>query len=177
MATLWHFENGQWYPQSLQPNQRFDAVGAGLDKWRLVPQRDAPSYSLFIKPHVTARVNGDPVGTVTVLQHGDEVQIDGRCWCFSRESRPQISVFHLEPGKRAPKCALCSNPFVEGDAIVVCPGCGRRYHQHDATTDRGAKHCFTYEPNARCCGHPTDLEGTNLWKPEPDFVTEVSRAS
>ena len=176
MATLWKVTNGEWTPRALPHDRILDAAEFGQAGCELVPLYGEPGHVLFRRPHVAARVNGEAVGTVVVLQHRDELQIDGQCCCYSSESRPQITEFRAEPGRRTPKCALCSTYLADADAIVVCPGCGRRYHQMDATADREAKHCFTYEPHCRC-GHPTDLSGANLWQPESDNAMEVCHAS
>jgi hypothetical protein len=173
MATLFQATNGEWTPRELPRDRILDAAEFGQAGWQINPLGGTPGYSLMVWPHVAARVNGEHVGTIVVLEHRDEVRIDGQCWCFSRESRPQLSVFHAMPGRRAPKCALCSNEFADGDDIVVCPGCCQRFHQMDATANRKEKRCFTYEPITKCCHHPTDLDGANLWQPESDIVPEV----
>ncbi len=177
MATLWRFENDCWSPLPLARDVVLDAVNFGQAGWRLVALADKPGFALLTQPRLPVRVNGEPMATVLVLEHRDEIRIEGQCWCYSQHSRPQISVFHAEPGHRPLKCALCSYPFAEGDTVVACPGCGRLYHQLDATSDRDAKHCYTYAPLCRFCQHPTDLSGSGGWQPELDLVTEVGHAS
>ncbi len=179
MATILRFENGCLSSLPLARNSVLDAASFGQAGWCLVPLADKPGFALLTRPHLSARVNGEPVGTVVVLEHRDEVRIAGQCWCFSQHSRPQISLFHPEVGRRPRKCALCSVVLQDGDMVVVCPGCGRFYHQLDATADTEAKHCFTFQAQCRHadCAHPTDLSGSGGWQPELDLVTEVRHAS
>ena len=123
--------------------------------------------ALLLPPGVAARVNGRPVlGGLRVLEHKDEVTFGRSRLFYSAESTPLVVVFRREDGSRSPTCPLCRGPVRDGDQAVQCPGCGRWFHQADATEDRPAKPCWTYAPTCRFCNHPTALGGEAGWRPE-----------
>jgi hypothetical protein len=110
---------------------------------------------------VWVRVNGLPVlGGLRLLGHKDEVLAEGARFFFSVESAPEVVVFQLPPGGRAPICPVCRGPVREGAQVVQCPGCSRWFHQLEA------KPCWTYAPACRFCNHPTPLVAGSAWRPD-----------
>lgn len=124
--------------------------------------------ALLVPATGQACVNGNPViGHVKVLAHQDEILIGSARWYFSSEAQPQLSEFRLGEGQRRPKCGVCRANLEDGQQCVVCPRCGRVFHQIDAQDGRPEKHCFTYREHC-LCGHPTALGNDHLWQPDED---------
>ena len=124
MATLWMLnEQGEMTPIMLGRDESLDASRFQQTDWRFVPLAPpATGLALLSRPRCSVRVNGERAASLHVLQHRDEIRIQGHTFWFSRESRPVISLYQSIEGHRAPKCAVCSMTIQNGDAIVVCPG-------------------------------------------------------
>jgi hypothetical protein len=117
--------------------------------------------ALFVLPGVWARVNGEPVlGGLRLLGHRDEILVEDARLFFSLELTPEVTVFRLVAGERAPTCPVCRGPVKDENEAVRCPGCGRWFHQ------AAARSCWTYAPACRFCDHPTPLTGAAAWRPE-----------
>src|SRR5262245_34884274 len=57
---------------------------------------------------VEVRANGLPVlGGLRILEHRDELLIDGQRYYFSAQSTPVVMPFRLEEGARRPTCPVC----------------------------------------------------------------------
>lgn len=164
MSCLWvQTSDGRWHKHALPiPSHELTScgvhiatIGSGVDRVN----------ALFTHPGVSVRVSGQPVlGGVCVLQHRDEILVNGVRIFFSSESRPEIVDFRPVAGVRLPKCGICRVVFQDGDRVVACPQCGRVFHENDASDDLQVKKCWTYR--AHClCSHPTSLSG-DTWRPE-----------
>jgi hypothetical protein len=143
---------------------------AGPHPFRVVQFGEQANRQTALLVSVTkqAFINGTPIiAHVKVLAHQDEILIGSARWYFSSESPPQLSEFHLGEGQRRPKCGVCRTQLQDGQPCVVCPRCGRVFHQVDARDDGPEKHCFTYREHC-LCGHPTALSEDHLWQPGED---------
>jgi hypothetical protein len=125
--------------------------------------------ALLARSGVHVRINGLPVlGGIALLQHRDEILINAERFCFSAETRPVVTTFHMEPGSRGPTCPVCRGSLADGEQAVRCPGCGRWFHQIEASEGRKARSCWTYSATCRFCQHPTSLSGETAWRPEQE---------
>jgi hypothetical protein len=123
--------------------------------------------ALLVRPGVRVRVNGEPVlGGLRLLEHKDEILVGSTRLFFSVESAPLVTLFQPSGGERVPVCPICRGPVREGVQAVECPGCGRWFHQTEATTDRPAKPCWTYASTCRFCNHPTSFAADAEWRPD-----------
>jgi hypothetical protein len=165
MATIWkEIEANRFVPtpvDSLPP--------AGSCGFLVLPYRDATrqKHALIVPPAAQARFNGRPVvGAICVLEHKDEVVVEGQRMFFSVESKPEITAYRHDDSRRRPRCPTCRQPIEDGEAVVRCPGCERIYHQIGQTDEAPEKPCWTYAPKCRFCEHPTALVGEPTWRPE-----------
>lgn len=121
---------------------------------------------LVARPGAWVRVNGLPVpGGARVLEHKDEVLVQGGRLFFSAEGAPTVVAYHVAEGGRPATCPICRGPIKEDMTAVQCPGCGRWFHQLEAGEGRPAKPCWTYAPTCRFCNHPTALGTESAWRP------------
>lgn len=170
MSSLLLQNMQRWERMQLVDQQplRGDEVGAA--RVSFVPVQCAGEYctAILLERGVSAVVNGDPVFDLAVLADRDEIIVGKQRLYFSDESMPAVTVFHLEAGKRRPKCPACRGHILDGEQIVVCPrpGCGRPYHQSE-----NREH-WTYRPECALCGHPTSLTGESAWSPDAEEESE-----
>jgi hypothetical protein len=131
--------------------------------------------ALLAGPGVEVRVNGLPlVGGLRVLEHRDELLIDGQRYCFSAQSTPVVTTFHLQDGARRPTCPVCRGPLRDGEHAVHCPGCARWYHQIEPAEEHRGRTCWTYAATCRFCQHPTSLDGEAGWTPEKEETHDAA---
>ena len=124
--------------------------------------------ALFARLDQTVYVNGELlIGQLRILRHQDEILAGPWRYYYSAESRPCISAFRLAEGGRQPKCGVCRGVIEDGQAVVVCPRCGRAFHQIPAEENFPAKECWTYRDKC-LCEHPTDLGEGATWRPEQE---------
>jgi hypothetical protein len=163
MSNLWRQADGMaWEPlpldsASLPEFVRILRAGQGAES----------VVALLAHPRAHLRVNGLPVvGGLHLLEHRDELLVEGERYFFSAESRPTIRVFSLEEGARRPTCPVCRGALRDGERAVRCPGCSRWFHQIEAAEGQRGRMCWTYAPTCRFCQHPTSLTGESAWRPE-----------
>jgi hypothetical protein len=157
MSTLWQFgKQGTWANRKatgeLARGMELTAFGSGSQR----------RVAMLLAPDLEAWINGYRVwGGLHVLQHRDEiVAADQSRFLFSQETQPVLSVYQAEDGAAAVKCVICRVAFEPGDAVVYCPRCDRVYHQSEN------KLCWTYRDKCGVCGHPTAMDGSDLWRPD-----------
>jgi hypothetical protein len=167
MSSLWQPVDGAgWQP--VPPGRVFDFPG-GAARLVLFGQGAEGGAALLVLPGSHIRVNGLPIlGGLRVLEHTDELLVNGLLYYFSAESRPECVAFALKEGDRRPTCPVCRGPVQDGEQAVGCPGCGRWYHQIEAAEGRRGRNCWTYAPSCRFCTHPTSLSGEPVWRPEQE---------
>jgi hypothetical protein len=125
--------------------------------------------ALLARSGVHVRINGLPVlGGIALLQHRDEILIRAERFYLSAETRPVVTTFQLESSSRRPTCPVCRGAVGDGEQAVRCPGCGRWFHQIEASESRKARSCWTYAATCRFCQHPTSLSGEAAWRPEQE---------
>jgi hypothetical protein len=163
MSNLWRQTDAKlWEPLSLDSSflpvsVRIIRSGVGADS----------IVALLADPRARVRVNGLPIaGGLHILEHRDEILVRGERFYFSSESRPIVTVFHLEEGARRPTCPICRGALRDGEQAVRCPGCSRWFHQTEAAEGKRGRTCWTYAPTCRFCQHPTSLTGELAWRPE-----------
>ena len=123
--------------------------------------------ALLVRAGVHVRINGLPVlGGIALLQHRDEILINAERFYFSAEARPVVTTFQLGTGSRRPTCPVCRGALSNGDQAVGCPGCGRWFHQLEASEGRIARTCWTYAATCRFCQHPTSFGEESAWRPD-----------
>ncbi len=171
MSSLWQQSATTWEPMPIES----DLADGNVRLARFGNASDS-GVALLARPGVEVRVNGLPVvAGLCVLQHRDEVLVDGRRYWFSAESTPVITAFRLAEGGRRPTCPVCRGPVKDGELAVQCPGCGRWFHQIEAAEGRRGRTCWTYAPTCRFCNHPTALTGESSWRPEMEERCELAR--
>jgi hypothetical protein len=162
---------GQWRRVPILP----DAAALEEFPFRLFQagQGSESMMVLLVRPGTLAFVNGDPLlGGFRVLGHRDEILAAGRRFFYSAVSKPVVSTFSLAEGARRPRCVVCRFALEDGQQVVLCPQCGRGFHQMEAQADRPEKKCFTFRPQC-LCGHPTSLTDEAQWHPEQEEVSYV----
>ena len=128
-----------------------------------------PEHVFMSDVAVNARVNGAAViGGFRVLQHKDEIVIDGQQMFYSAESKPEVEIYQHEGTLRRPRCPICRAKFEDGESVVRCPGCARMYHLSEATKKTAEKPCWTFSPTCRFCEHPTSMSGEPSWRPDEE---------
>ena len=165
MSTLWRLSDRNWVRFPLADDQPIDGTHVGLNGVRLVPFRHNGDCgtALLLEHGATAVVNGEAVHDMVLLSDRDEIVVGLQRIYFSNESLPTVSVFQLEDGsKRRPNCGVCRGAVQDGDLVVLCPRCGRPFHQSE-----GREH-WTYRAECPFDGHPTSLTGESAWKPESE---------
>jgi hypothetical protein len=168
MSNIWREREGRgWLATAIQAaTWAADDLPMGVRFFRFGQGGDG-GMALLVRPGVRVWVNGDPVlGGIRILEHRDEVLIDGARLYYSAEARPVVVTFHAEPGVRLPTCPVCRGQVRDGMTAVQCPSCARWFHHElEGAPDRPAKQCWVYRP-ACLCGHPTALSGEPVWRPE-----------
>ncbi|NND97833.1 MAG: hypothetical protein HKN47_10950 [Pirellulaceae bacterium] len=138
-----------------------------------VPAKGGVQYALISHPKLALRVNGRAVvAGLQVLKHKDELQFGDRQMFFSAESVPKVTVYRHDGAKRRPHCPVCRAEIEDGQHMVVCPGCSRRYHQIATAGDATEKPCWTYRESCRFCEQPTSLSGQPNWRPDAESIHE-----
>jgi hypothetical protein len=155
MSTIWiKADEDRW--QECSP----DSLQAAGVRFRKIEGQHA--LALLAAPECRILINGQRIwGGLRILQHRDEIQVDGQRIYYSAQRLPRVSRYQAGPGAPV-KCGVCRMPLRDGDAIVSCPGCSRSYHQSDG------KPCWTYREQCVFCGHPTSLTGEAAWRPEQE---------
>jgi len=161
MSTLWHLSELVWVRTPLDDSQPFCGSQVGANGLRLVPflQDGVHGMALLLERGATAVVNGDAIHDLALLGDRDEILVGARRFYFSNESLSTVTAFQLEAGKRRPNCGVCRGPIQDGDLVVLCPRCGRTFHQSE-----GREH-WTYRAACPFDGHPTSLTGESSWSP------------
>jgi hypothetical protein len=163
MSSLWHeTAPRQWTARTIPASGPLGGAELGVGGIAVMnlPRQGAV---LFVEAGVWARVNGDPVpGGMRLLQHTDELLIEGARLVFSQQSAPIVVPFVPVEGQRLPTCPICRGPIRAGMEAVQCPGCGRWCHQ------QGAKTCWTYATTCRFCQHPTSFDAGDTWRPDQE---------
>lgn len=162
MSNLWRQVNDTvWEPipldsATLPPVVRVLRSGQG----------DESIAALLTQPYVQLHVNGLPIiGGLHILEHRDEILVEGSRYYFSAESQPMVSVFRLDEGARRPTCPVCRGTLKDGETAVRCPGCSRWFHQIASQEGQRGRTCWTYADTCRFCQHPTSLSGEPTWTP------------
>ncbi len=123
---------------------------------------DGGRWILMAVSAAGVRLNGEPLHTgLRVLRDRDEIHVagGGRMY-FSTEALAELRPF---PGSEAPTyCPRCRQEVHAAQPAVSCPGCGRWYHQDDATD----LPCFTYATRCALCPQATALDAGYQWTPE-----------
>jgi hypothetical protein len=164
MSSLWTQAETVWHALSLDT----ELSGGAVRLARFGTGPDA-GVALLARPEAEVRINGLPIlGGLAILQHRDELLIGGRRFCFSAESTPLVTRFHLSEGARRPACPVCRGALQDEEEAVQCPGCGRWFHQIEASEGKRARACWTYAATCRFCRHPTSLNGDTAWRPEQE---------
>lgn len=169
MSSIWHERAGEpWQARALLPGRALHGADLGLPGIRIFSLRQGGA-ALLVRPGVRVRVNGEAIlGGMKRLEHRDEILVGPTRLFFSTETTPLVTRFRLGPDARPPICPVCRGPVRDGLQAVECPGCGRWFHQLEATDDRPAKPCWTYAPSCRFCNHPTSFEASAAWRPEQE---------
>jgi hypothetical protein len=165
MSCIWQETSLGWRSLPLPPGATLNGSALGVAGLALRDLAQGPERgaALLVRPGVWVRVNGQPVlGGLRLLEHTDEVLVESARFFFSLESAPQVVVFRVPEGGRAPVCPICRGPIKDGSA-VQCPGCGRWFHQGEA---EAGKPCWTYAPSCRFCNHPTAFAAQAAWRPD-----------
>ena len=158
MPGIWHFDDSETW--NARPASGPLAAGVALQPFGTGSLR---GVALLLAADIQAWVNGYRIwGGLQVLQHRDEIVLadQSRRLLYSQETQPQVSVYEPEDGAAAVKCVICRVAFQAGDPIVRCPRCDRMYHQTEN------KPCWSYREACGVCGHPTAMDGSNLWRPD-----------
>jgi hypothetical protein len=167
MSSLWKEISGATW-EATPLNEELDLAAGSVRLVRFGEGAEG-GVALLVQPGVYVRVNGLPIlGGLCILQHRDEVLVDSQRVYFSSESTPLVMAFRLEAGARRPTCPVCRGPVGENDPAVRCPGCGRWFHQIEASEGRRGKTCWTYAATCRFCSHPSSLAGEPVWRPEQE---------
>jgi hypothetical protein len=169
MSCIWQETSGGWRSLPLPPGATLAGEGLGVPgvAWHGLAQGAERGAALLVRPGVWVRVNGRPVlGGLRMLGHADEVLAESSRFFFSVESAPQVVVFRVPEGGRAPICPVCRGPIKDGSTAVQCPGCGRWFHQGEAEAGRPGKPCWTYAAQCRFCNHPTAFAAEASWRPD-----------
>jgi hypothetical protein len=163
MSNLWRQAGPAWEAipfeaELAEGTVRLVRFGSGSDT----------GVALLMKHQAEVRINGLPIlGGLHILQHRDELLIDGKRFYFSAESTPILARFQLNEGARQPTCPVCRGPLQDEEQAIQCPGCGRWFHQiTEAQDGRRPRTCWTYAATCRFCQHPTALDGATSWRPE-----------
>lgn len=156
---IWHLcPDGQWKQAS------FDEVSDAEPSIDLLPSGN--SVGLLVRDESMTRVNGRRVrGGLVMLHHRDEIQTGRNTFYYSSHALPEVAVYRLS-GSRPANCPICRGSLEEGVMAVRCPGCHRWFHQIPSRGDHRGLNCWTYSEKCRFCGHPTDLTGRQLWRPD-----------
>jgi hypothetical protein len=165
MSCIWQERAGQWQARAIVGGRLLVGEELELPGVGVAPMRQGAA--LLVRPGVRVRVNGEPVlGGLRLLEHKDELLVGTRRLFFSAETTPVVVIFQLAAGQRAVVCPICRGPVRAGMQTVQCPGCGRWFHQREATADQPAKPCWTYAPTCRFCKHPTSFAAEAAWRPD-----------
>lgn len=172
MSTFWRVAGQSW--ESLRLDDvlaRGGGLGlSGVMLFRFGQGVDA-GVALATRTGVRVRLNGETLpGGLRVLQHKDEILLGNSRLVYSAETRPAIVTFRVEPGSRLPTCPICRGAVRGGDQAVRCPGmnCARWFHEIAGSEKDGVKpkRCWSYNAKCSLCGHPTTLDGGDVWRPE-----------
>jgi len=169
MSTVWHQAGDGWQALTLgtalegaelqAPGVRVFRYGQSTDK----------GVGLLARPGARVLVNGQPVlGGFRVLEHKDEILVGRTRLFFSSEATPAVVGFRPAVGARPSTCPVCRGLIKEGEEIVQCPGCSRRFHQVEPAEGRKARKCWTFADKCKICNHPTSLSGEPVWRPEKE---------
>lgn len=183
MPTIFQQAAGKaWSPMELDGHAEGELGGRTPDALRelgveilSVPHGTPAGMTLLVRQGIDARVNGETVpGLIRALNHRDEIAVGGQRFFFSAESPPEVVVYRASENSRPLRCPVCRCPIEEGQSVVRCPGpnCARIYHEMEASGDRRAKRCWTYDRQCRFCSHPTSLSGALVWVPERERIDE-----
>lgn len=168
MAHVWlQQDQGNWETHTVHERKPLEGSELGFPGIQVHVLGAARGAALLVQPGLWIRVNGEPVlGGLRVLEHKDEILLQGKRFYFSSESAPVRVAYRVSEGGRPPTCPICRGPIKDEMQAVCCPGCGRWFHQLDATPDRPAKPCWTYALTCRFCSHPTAFSAEAVWRPD-----------
>ncbi len=96
-----------------------------------------------------ADVNGGAALPFHVLDHRDEIRVDGNLYYISAASPPEPYPF--VPADKPILCARCSEEPEAAELVVRCPLCDALHHHVD---------CFDYVPTCGAC------KGMTSWMPD-----------
>ena len=170
MATIWRECDGEYISLHL-PGKGDQATTVDVPGSVVVSHDDGnrTGHALITRTGAAASANGQEIiGGLHVLQHKDELLIDGQRIHYSAESAPVVEVYTHDSTRRRPRCPVCRAEIQDGESIVRCPGCTRIYHLSPATDENPEKPCWTYSPTCRFCPHPTSMSGEASWRPDQE---------
>lgn len=117
-----------------------------------------PAQWVIVGPP-TVRINGAALGVgVRVLDHRDEIRIDGVRTFFSTERQPGVAPAPLTDP--AAVCPRCTRPIPAETPAVRCPQCGVLHHES------GTRGCWRYAATCTMCDQPTALDAVPRFTPE-----------
>jgi hypothetical protein len=175
MATLWYPTDAEsaWRGENVpleSGNKPIYVAGVGL---RLVPFGSGRQRGLaLLAAGPGVWLSGEEVvAGLAVLDHQDEILIDGQRVYYSADGQPEVSIHaSADPAARV-TCPVCRTAVVAGQAVVVCPRCSRVHHQIEAGDGQREKRCWTFHAQCHHCGHPTSLDGSGGWRPDNSLAS------
>ena len=104
-----------------------------------------------------ADVNGCAALPFHVLDHRDEIRVDGKLYYTSAASPPEPHTF--VPADKPILCARCGEEPKAAELVVRCPLCDALHHHVE---------CFDYDPECGACERvtswmPDSLEENERW--------------
>ena len=114
---------------------------------------DGRACGIFVRGD--ADVNGCAALPFHVLDHRDEIRVDGKLYYIGAASPAEPYPF--EPADQRILCARCGDEPVAPELVLRCPLCDALHH-HD---------CFDYEPTCGACKRATSWMPDSLEENEP----------